>query len=197
MLGGIIALASYGLSTGGTIGNILYTLEQNGVFSYLLPFFLIFAITYGILIKTGIFANRGINFILALSVSLMALQMNFVSYFFREIFPRMGVVLAMIVVGIILLGLFFDFEENKNLKKWATVIVGAMLIIIVIQSLIGASWFTGFGYSTGIGYWFRMYGWYVFSFVVFGLVMAAIVFGGKEKDDKKKKKKSISIGMDD
>ena len=158
MLGGIISLASYGLNTGGTVGNILYQLEQQGVFSYVLPFLMIFAITYGILDKTGIFKQNNINIILSLAVSLMALQMNFVSYFFRELFPRMGVVLSIILVIVILLGLFFDLDE-----PWVKTGIGFFMIIglfiIVFQSLdifnwIGFSW----GTSSGLYYWFQRNG---------------------------------------
>ena len=111
MLSGIMFLASYGISSGGTIGNFLYNLETLGFFSYVLPFLMIFAIVFAILEKIGFLGkNKGINFVLALAVALMALQFQFVSYFFAEIFPRLGVLLSILLVAIILLSLFLDFK---------------------------------------------------------------------------------------
>src|SRR6056297_2047698 len=126
MIEGLIALASYSLGTGGGIGNALFQLEQMGVFAYLLPFLLIFALVYGILTKTTILGNnKGINVVLAIAIGLMALQFNFVSYFFAEIFPRLGVGLAILLVMAILIGAFVDLDDQKW-AKWLFFGVGAL-----------------------------------------------------------------------
>ena len=63
---------------------------------------LIFALVFGILIKTQIFKdNKAVNGIIALAVAFMALQFDFVPTFFAQIFPRLGIGLA------IILGIFF------------------------------------------------------------------------------------------
>ena len=95
-----VMLASHGFFGGGyyggSIGNVLAYWEQAGFFSYVLPFLLIFALVYGILTRTQIFKdNRAVNGILALTVGLLALQFDFVPVFFSEIFPRLGVALAL------------------------------------------------------------------------------------------------------
>ena len=83
-------LASHGYFGGfygGAIGNLLSVWEQAGVFSYILPFLLIFAVVFGILMQTKMFQqNRTINGIIALTVSLLSLQFAFVPVFFSEIF---------------------------------------------------------------------------------------------------------------
>lgn len=178
MLEGLITLASYGLGTGGVAGNFLFELEQQGVFAYVLPFLMIFAITYGILDKTGIFKQNGINVILSLTVGLMALQMNFVSYFFREIFPRMGIMLSIILVLIILLGLFFDFNNH-----WVKVILGGVItigvIVILVQSFDVFSWMgSSWGSSWGMSYWLERNG---TSLIIGVLLIAGIVAISKKK----------------
>ena len=181
MLEGLVTLASYGLGTGGVAGNLLFQLEQNGVFSYVLPFLMIFAITYGILDKTGIFKQNGINVILALVVGLMALQMNFVSYFFREIFPRMGVMLSIILVVLILLGLFFDFKSHW-VKVFMGIIITIGVIVILVQSLNIFNWIgSGWGSSPGFSYFFSQYG----SSLLIGILLFAGVFAviRKKKDN--------------
>lgn len=188
MFEGLLTLASYGLGTGGTAGNFLFQLEQQGVFAYVLPFLMIFAITYGILDKTGIFSQNGINVILSLAVGLMALQMNFVSYFFREIFPRMGIMLSIILVLIILLGLFFDFK-NKTVKVILGGAIAIGVIVILFQSFNVFSWI-GYGWS-GSGtfrYWFERNG----MALITGILVVAGIFaivnkgGGSKKIDMKK-----------
>src|SRR3990167_5223415 len=101
MFNGVIFLATYGFN-GGTFGNLLSQWEQLGVFSYVLPFLLIFALVFGILMRTKIFEeNKGINGIIALSTALMALQFNFVPIFFSDIFPKLGIGISVILAGII------------------------------------------------------------------------------------------------
>ena len=131
-----ILLASYGFY-GGAFGNMLSQWEQLGVFSYLLPFLLIFALIFGILSKLNLFGdstNKSINAIIALSVSLMSLQFGVVSVFFSEILPKLGVALAVVLVLIILLGLFGN-PKSKTLSSvlmWGSF---AIAIFVVVLSL--------------------------------------------------------------
>lgn len=184
MLGGIISLASYGLSTGGTAGNILFQLEQQGVFAYILPFLMIFAVLFGILSKIRIFGdNKGINIILSLAVALMSLQLNFVSYFFREIFPRMGIMLAIILVVMILLGLFFNVKKSKLVKTIMGIIMTIGVLVIIIQSFAESGlWFSGIGSSWMLTYYLERYATGIIVFIlVVGGFLAVILGGNKTK----------------
>lgn len=129
MVRGFISLAWSGFGGGNALGNMFAQWEASGVFSYMLPFLLIFAVVFGILSKTNIFKERAINAIIAFVVALMALQFNFVSVFFAEIFPRMGVGLIIILTAMILLGIF---APNKT---WVTItffMIGAIVLIFVL-----------------------------------------------------------------
>ena len=177
MLEGIITLAYYGFGIGGGAGNLFFRLEQLGFFSYVLPFLMIFAIVFAILDKTGILGDKkGINVILSLAVGLMALQFNFVSYFFAEIFPRMGIVLSIIFVGLILLGLFFDFKDEDGNKTLASKIFGGVIIVavivIIVQSLGSFAGFGGFGSGWMISYWLERN---LATIIVFALIAGAII----------------------
>ena len=136
MINELFFLQSYGFS-GGSFGNLLNQWEQIGVFSFLLPFLLIFALIYGILSKMTLFGdenNRSINGIIALSVSLMALQFGIVSAFFSDILPRLGIALAGVLVFLVLIGLFGN-PNNKGLMN--TLMWGSfgIAVLIVLQSL--------------------------------------------------------------
>ena len=74
-------LQSFGFY-GGSIGNLLAQWEQIGMFSYILPFLLLFALIFGILSRIKIFDNKSLNTVISLAVSLMALQYDYVPRFF-------------------------------------------------------------------------------------------------------------------
>jgi len=58
----MVLLASYGAFGGGSIGNILAQWEAAGIFTYALPFLLIFAIVYAILTNVNVFKdNKAVN----------------------------------------------------------------------------------------------------------------------------------------
>lgn len=127
MLEGIVFLASY--SSGGEIGNFISQWQQIGAFSYILPFLLLFALIFGLLTKMNLFQdNKGVNAIIAIVVSLMALQFDLVPRFFSEIFPRLGVGLALILVAIILLGIFIP---NERWSTYVFFVIGAIILIVI------------------------------------------------------------------
>lgn len=150
---------------GGSVGDLLYYWEQLGVFSYVLPFLLIFAIVFGILTKIQVFGDkRGINAVIALVVGLLALQYDLVPIFFSEIFPRLGVALSILLSLIILVGLFFSSKDNKVINY----ILLAVSVIIFLAVLIKTTGALGF-YSA---YW-----WYInWPSILIGIVVIGIFF---------------------
>jgi len=127
----MVFLASYSAFGGGGIGNLLAQWESAGVFSYVLPFLLIFAIVYAVLSFVKVFQNnKGVNAIISLAVALMALQFNLVSVFFADIFPRLGVALSIILVLLILGGMFLDWDNAG--MKWFLFAIVAVTVIVVI-----------------------------------------------------------------
>jgi len=134
MLNGILTF-QFGGFYGGDIGNLLSYWEQAGVFSYVLPFLLIFALVFGILAQTKIFGeNRTISGIIALVVGLLALQFEFVPIFFSEIFPRLGVGLAVLLVAMILLGMF---APNRTWMTYTFLGIGAAIFLVVLVKTFG------------------------------------------------------------
>jgi len=126
----MISFTSRGFSGRG-VDNFFYFLEDTGFFRYALPFLLIFALVYGILSRMELFKeNKAVSAIVSISVGLMALQFDFVSRFFAEIFPRVGVVLSIILAIIILLGLFIDKS-----KQWILYIFLGIAAIITFIAL--------------------------------------------------------------
>lgn len=138
MLGGVF-LQSYGFFA-GDIGTFLNQLQQAGVFAYMLPFLIIFAIVFGVLSRMNMFGTNSKvpNAIIALSVSLMSLQFGFVSQFFSEIFPRMGVWLSVLLVLFIVVGLA---NPTRNWNKGIMISVGVIIFGVILYQSFGANWY--------------------------------------------------------
>ena len=162
-MGGIFSFA-WGGFYGGDIGSILASAEQAGVFSYVLPFLLIFAVVFGILMKIKIFEdNRGLNTIIAFVVALMALQFDMVPLFFAELFPRVGVALSVILVLIILLGLFFNKEDNQVINYGLLGVAVVVFLVVITKTSSYLGWYSG-------AWWYENRG----TIIVVGLIIAVI-----------------------
>jgi len=153
-----------------TITDVLNIWNDMGVFSYMIPFLLIFAVVYAILDKTKMFSagsneNKGIIAIIAVSMSLLSLQFDFVSQFFAIIFPRFGIGLSLFLVVLIFLGFFFP-ELNGVWSGKVAWIGWVVSIGVLIWAL-----------STWGGSYFGVEGWFtdnIWALVVFGIIVAVI-----------------------
>jgi len=175
MLDGMIFLQPFGFY-GGNFGNLLLQLEQLGFFDYVLPFLIIFAVIFGILTKIKIFEeNKAVNAIIALSVGLMALQFGFVSVFFSEIFPRVGIGITIILIILIFLGLFMDPDSGGT--RWIMFGIGALIVIIILVQTAEATsfWYSSFWWQSNIG---------TILILAFFIAIIGIIVGASSKDSK-------------
>lgn len=160
-----------------SISDVLNVWADMGVFNYVIPFLLIFAVVFAILQKTKILGdNRAVEAIIAVAIGLLSIQFDFVSTFFAEIFPRFGVGLSIFLVLIIFLGFFYHSEDGKVDKlKWVGFVVGVGVVVWAI-----ADWSFWRG-NTDISFWFREYFW---SLVILAAVIAIIAIISRSGGDK-------------
>lgn len=169
-----------------SIGFLLSQWEAQGVFDFLLPFLLIFAIVFGILTTTNILGkNKGVHVIIAFVIGLLALRLDFVPRFFAEIFPRLGVGLAVILTLVILIGLFVPQDEMRYWLWGLGAIAFIIALVVVSQSFENFSWFS-------IGSASDYVGWIVGGVLVIGLIIA-VAAAGNESDPNKKKDNAVLI----
>jgi len=126
-----------------TITDILNTWADVGIFAYVLPFLMIFAVVFGILNKINILGdNRGVQATVALAVGLLSLQFDYVSTFFATLFPYAGIGLSVLLVGLILTGLIV--EDNKSTYSWILFGTGAVIFFAVLfTSMSEFAWWGG------------------------------------------------------
>ena len=116
-----------------TIFDLLSQWQSIGVFDILLPFLLIFAVIFGILASTNILGgHKGVNLVISLVIALLAIRLPFVSAFFTEFFPRIGIVLAVLIGGTITIGLFL---HQHSAKGWFNGLAIAGIVFAIIAAL--------------------------------------------------------------
>ena len=167
---------------GNSIDEILYLWQDVGVFRYVLPFLLIFAVVFGILAKSEVLGdNRGVNIVVALAVGLLALQFDYVPDFFATIFPYAGVGIAVLLIGLILVGLFYSDEDWWNYTFFGIGMVIA--VIVVIASLSSYSW-------SG-SWWWGQHWQGIVTLIIIGLLITIVaVSAGKGKGESRRRKKN-------
>lgn len=184
MIEEMITLASYGSFGSGAIGNLFAQWEAAGIFDYMLPFLLIFALVFGLLMKLNIFTSgsganktpmKGINAIIALAVALMAMQFNVASVFFSEIFPRFGIALSIILIVLILGGIFIPTNKKSNWFMVTLIIIVFGIIILVVYNSFNA---LGYGLGGSFSYFWRQY----WPILIFAIIIVAIILSTSKKD---------------
>ena len=163
-----------------TIADVLNQWQSAGVYDYLLPFLLIFAVVFGILESTKILGKqKGVHVIVSITVGLLALQLGFVQIFFRELFPRLGVGLAVILALLIMTGLFIT---TKEAKYWMWGIAGVAVIVWIII-LVGSTQTLGwFGSSFG-GYMGDYAGLIIGAVLLIGVIIAVAASNSEKGGD--------------
>lgn len=172
----LIFLNSFSYFQGNGIGNLLSIWDQYGLFSYILPFLLIFSLVFGILSSMKLFGeNRAVSAIIALSVGLMALQFETVPIFFSSLFPNFAVGISIILVLLILVGFFVDPQKS-----------GLMYVFLGIGAIVAISVFINTAQDTGFesGYWWYANWEAVAGVVILIIVIAVIVGTGVKREHK-------------
>ena len=155
---------------------LIWSWQNQGVFSVVLPFILIFAVIYGILQRSKILgAKPAIDSIVSLVVAALALQTNLVAEFFTALWPRAGMGLAVLLVIVILFGLFLPEEGGgRMLVIFGSIAAFIVFIIILAHTYEAFAWFSG-------GFWWQQnQTWIITAIIIVGII-TAVILGTKPK----------------
>lgn len=154
-----------------TITDILNMWAELGVFAYLLPFLMIFAMVFGLLNKSGILGpNKGVQATIAIVVGLLSLQFDYVANFFAAIFPYTGIGLAILLTALI----FFGLVADQDWAKWIWVVVGGLIFIVIVLSSFTTLDWIGLGYG-----WNESWPMFLSVAILVGLIIFVVASGGK------------------
>jgi hypothetical protein len=143
--------------------------QQFGVFSVLIPFVLVFAVVFAILQKSRILgAHRGIDTIIALAIGMLSLQWDFMPRFFSELFPRLGMSIAVLLALVILVGMFITSTTEKAYYIILASIAGIIFIVMLIQT------YGGFTFSSS-WFWQQWGGAIVSLIVIIGVILVFVI----------------------
>lgn len=174
VLGGIFCLSS--VSAAWSFDTLFRQWDSAGIFYYILPFLLVFALLFGILSKITILGdNKAVHAIIAAAIGLMSVITPFFPNFLRAMSSDLAVGISILLVAIILMGLFYDSEH-----KWIIYIlfgIGALaFIFIAADTLSGVP-------GTGFNIW-DDYGPAIITFLILAGIIWAIVAGSKKATGK-------------
>jgi len=152
------------------IGSVLLQWQSAGVFDYLLPFLLIFALVMAILQKSKILGDqKGLNIIISVVIGFLALQLDFVPMLFRELFPRVGVAVAVLLILLIFIGMFVDVDDKTKWPSYVLMAIGfVMFLIIIVQSFDRFGWYGSWNMTDYTG-------WIILAVLLIGLIVAVSV----------------------
>jgi len=88
--------------------------EQIGVFDVLLPFFLIFSITYSILQTTKVLPDPRINTLVAAIIGILFVQNQYLVGVLNSFIPNVSMVLIVILMVMLLAGVFLGEKGKKS-----------------------------------------------------------------------------------
>ena len=156
------------------VGSMLAQFESAGIFEFVFPFLLIFALVFGILQKTEIFGKEGktINFVIAFVMGLMSIRIDFVRAIFAEVTARASVGILILVMMLILISMFLTDKTKGNWYIVFSIVAVIVFIIILVQS------FTYYGYSFSY-FGGDIIGWIVGAVLLIGVIVAIFVGSGK------------------
>ncbi len=189
---------TYGWFDSSLIGTIFDMMENMGIFDYILPWLLYYAIIYGLLTRIDLFgkSNQGqqnqsdkigdkVNRIIALSIATLILyyvpQSKIISEMLAELFTKWGLLAVTLLLIPLTLGIFGFNDWGSLLKKQAKnnettlttlgwIILGVVAVVIFL-----------FLYGT-IGRQFKEYLWIIdpyniaiaITIVILGFIIASV-----------------------
>jgi len=160
--------------------SLFYSLEDYGVFEFILPFLLVFAISFAILEKAKIFGEdekgkprTNINMILSLIIGLLIVTQFEIIQTINNFLPKVSLFLVVAVMFLVLVSLFGAKVEHG----FSGIILGIVTIIVLYILY----WSLGPSLGFEVPYWIEDYWGWILVIIIF-LIFLFYLKGGAGKD---------------
>ncbi|MDP4012688.1 MAG: hypothetical protein Q8R00_03740 [Candidatus Nanoarchaeia archaeon] len=124
--------------------------ESIGVFDVLLPFFLIFSVSFAILEQTQILKNKKINAIIAGMIGVLFVNNPYLVGILQSFVPNIAMVLIVILMFLLVAGTFLG-AKGTTPGNSAYAVAGIIALVFVLWALVSQ---TGYGYYSDWAYYF-------------------------------------------
>ena len=162
-----------------TIADMMNQWAAAGVFDYVLPFLLVFAVVFGILNTIGFGGkHKGVQVIIAVVLGALALQFNYLGDFLKVMAPNLGIGVSVNLGILILVGLFIPADERRY-WFWGLGAIGFIIAVIIIVNT-----FDTLGYSNM--YYYDYAGYIIGAVLLLGLIIAVGASGGSDSEKSNK-----------
>ena len=160
---------------------------QGEIFTrFILPFFLVFFVVFGILEKTKLFGDgkKQINAMVAFVVGLIFVSVLYPTVVVNNLILFLTIALVCVFVIMLLWGFIFgDIKEGFKPERWMKIGLG---ILVGIAFIIAIVWATGLLDNLGTSLfkqtWSKTF-WTNFGFILAIAIALALVLGQKAKKD--------------
>lgn len=161
--------------------DVIFNLERLGLFDFILPLLLMFAVIFGVLSWTNIFGgNKGINVTISLVISLLAIRFPIYTDFLNIISPKLAIGIVILLFIVILTGLFVP-EGAQAIIGWVMIAVGVIIAIVILSQTYSA-FFGGYG-----GFNSDLIAWVIIIALLIGVLVVIVVANNAGRDPPSKK----------
>ncbi len=127
--------------TTSVFSSVIETWKKFGIFDFVLPFLLVFAIMYGILERTNLFGEKtgkSVNAIIAFTIAMTTTLTGWFIGFLTGFLPWVSTLSVVIITGLMLVAIFAkDFEGLLSGERGKTVlIVGAIIVVFTLGAVL-------------------------------------------------------------
>lgn len=166
------------------LGGTIEFLQDFGFFDVILPFLLIFTITFGVLEKTRIFGTetfkgqeigkKNINAMVAFVIAFFVLAAKEVVASIQVSIPLVALILVAIVSLLMLVGIFIGSNEHLNFFEMFSGFKGYIVGVLILA--VAAIFFESFGWLDPIMNFIFGSGSDVFLTIVFVGIIGGVIF---------------------
>jgi hypothetical protein len=174
----------YGYGGGGfNLYDMVAQWQQLGFYDVLLPFLLIFTISFAVLQKVKIFGEskgvKNINLVISLIIGLLFLQNQYLIFILQRFLPNVSIVIVWALMFLLVLGLFSGEQKGWSGGALKVAFTFSLLITLIALSI---DFIPGAFAGDTLSWFYDNQGW------ILMLIAVIIVFTAVASDDGNKNK---------